>query len=198
MNELELATEYPELILRFADDGDGRTLEGYAVPWNEPALVARPIKGFEEYRRGSLTRSLEESRKPIVLLGGHRESEPVGKLVASHDDEYGQHVRFRLLDTRAAKDAAELVREQVWTGLSIGGTAVPSRTTVTRRPDGELSIVRSEIRWDHVGLVRKPAFAGAGVTMLRHEELGDELPPERDLRAVVEARARRRARLLEA
>jgi HK97 family phage prohead protease len=186
VNELELATEYPELILRFADDGDGRTLEGYAVPWNEPALVARPIKGFEEYRRGSLTRSLEESRKPIVLLGGHRESEPVGKLVASHDDEYGQHVRFRLLDTRAAKDAAELVREQVWTGLSIGGTAVPSRTTVTRRPDGELSIVR------------KPAFAGAGVTMLRHEELGDELPPERDLRAVVEARARRRARLLEA
>lgn len=195
MTDVDLTIDTPfDLILRFAEGGDGRDLEGYAVPWDQPAYVHRPVRGFESYKRGALTRSLTESKRPIVLLGLHRESGPVGKLVRSHDDDYGQHVHFRLFDTSAARDATELVREGVWTGLSIGGTAVPARTTVTRRPDGELDVVRSEIRWDHVALVRVPAFAGAGVTMLRDEESSATPGPTPDLAAVVAARRARRER----
>lgn len=190
--DLELEASF-DLVLRFADDGDGRTLSGYAVPWDQPAYVRRPVKGFESYRRGALTRSLNESKTPIVLLGLHRESEPLGTLADSFDDDYGQHVTFRMVNTTAARDARELVESGIWRGLSIGGTAVPSRTTVTRRSDGELEIVRSEIRWDHVALVRKPAFAGAAVTALRADE-GDP----RDMAEVVAARKRNRERMLRA
>jgi HK97 family phage prohead protease len=194
--EIPTAVEsyFDELVLRFDEtEPDGRTLTGYAVPWNQPALVARPVRGYELYRRGALTRSYREGhlsgKQPIVLLGMHRETDPVGKLVHTSDDEYGQQVIFRMFQSQAAKDATEMIHEGIWRGLSIGGTAVPARTKVSRRPDGEVLIERSEIIWDHVGLVRKPAFVGAGVTVLREEQ-------PVDLASVVEQRRKRRERLL--
>lgn len=182
---------FEDLILRAGEDGDGKTLEGYIVPWDKPALVSKPVPGYEVYKRGALTRSIEESKAGIPLLGLHEESGPVGKLVRSVADETGQHATFRLFDTQAARDAAELVREGMWTGLSLGGYGVPARTKVTRGVDGKNVITRSEIRLDHVALVRKPAFDDAKVLALRQE---DEGPSAAAIAA--EARIRIRNRLL--
>lgn len=184
------------MILRVGDDttGDGRTLTGYIVPWDRPAAVMRPMKGWEVYKRGALTKTLTDRRHPIPLLGSHSEGEPVGKLIASGDDEFGQHAVFRLLDTGAARDAAELIREGIWTGLSIGGFGVPARTKVTHGEDGTKTIERSEIRLDHVGLVRTPAFDDARVLALRGAE-PDPQPEPIDAAALVAERRARRERL---
>lgn len=163
----QLTVVFEDLVLRASDEGDGRTLEGYIVPWDKPAVVSRPIPGYEVFKRGALNRSLTERKKPIPLLGLHSEDRPIGLLERSHDDETGQWGEFRLFDTEAAREARELVREGIWRGLSLGGFGVPARTEVRKATDGKNLVVRSEIRLDHVGLVRTPAFEDAKVLALR-------------------------------
>jgi len=182
MSEL-IEVTFDDLILRVGDDSDGRTLEGYLVPWDKPAQVSRPIPGYEVFKRGALTRSVTESKTPIPLLGLHSEDRPIGRLERSHDDETGQYGVFRLFDTEAAREARELVREGIWRGLSVGGFGVPARTEVRKATDGKNLVVRSEIRLDHVGLVRTPAFEDARVMALRSAEAFD---------AVAVAKARKR------
>ena len=187
---------FEDMLLRVDEtEGDGRTLEGVIVPWDRPAQVLRPIKGIELFRRGALTKTLRDRTTPIPLLGLHAENGPVGKLVDSHDDEVGQHAVFRLFNTAAARDAAELVREGIWTGLSVGGTGIPARTKVTHQTDGSKLVERFEIRLDHVGLVRTPAYADARVLALRAEEDEAEAPVV-DVAALVAARRARRAHLV--
>lgn len=177
---------FEDLLLRA--DEEGKNLEGYLVPWDKPALVSRPIAGYEVFKRGALTRSVTESKKPIPLLGLHSEDKPIGLLERSHDDETGQYGFFRLFDTEAAREARELVREGIWRGLSVGGFSVPARTEVRKATDGKNLIVRSEIRLDHVGLVRNPAFEDAQVLALRSADYTDPV-------AVAKARKRKLTRL---
>lgn len=183
-NKIEIV--FTDLVLRASEDD--HSLEGYIVPWNIPALVARPVPGWEVYRRGALTRSVTERKQPIPLLGLHSEDRPIGVLERSQDDETGQYGVFRLLDTEAAREAHSLVREGIWSGLSLGGYGVPARTKVTRGADGKNIIERSEIRLDHVGLVRTPAFEDAKVMALRNADY--------DIAAVVAARKRKRSRCI--
>lgn len=185
----EIETVFDE-ILRVDDlQGDGRTLTGYAVPWNKPTYVARPMQGYESYKRGALSRSWEERGSTEIPLMAQHSEDAIGKLVDTRDDEYGQHVVFRVFDTTAARDAMEMVKEGIWKGLSIGGYPVPARTKVTRGVDGERFIERSEIRWDHTALVRKPAFEDARVLTLREmDALGVDIDPV----ALAQARKRRR------
>ncbi len=188
MPEFDIDVTFPEMILRVADEAE-RTFEGMIVPWGRPARVQRPIPGWESYRRGALDRSLGEARRPIPLLVRHSEAEPAAVIVAHENREDGHHAVFRALDTTAGRDALELIREGLYTGLSIGGRAVPARTTIRRGVRGEQLIERAEIRLDHVGLVREPAFEEAVV--LRSADDFEEWDPV----AVAKARQRLRSRL---
>lgn len=188
MPEFDVDVTFPEMILRLADEAE-RTFEGMIVPWGRPARVQRPIPGWESYRRGALDRSLGEARRPIPLLVRHSEAEPAAVLIAHENREDGHHATFRALETTAGRDALELIREGLYTGLSIGGYAVPARTTIKRGVRGEQLIERAEIRLDHVGLVREPAFEEAVV--LRSADDFEEWDPV----AVAKARQRLRSRL---
>lgn len=167
-------------LSRAASADDGRTLTGYVVPWGRPAFVHRPIRGYESFLRGALSKTIADQLdggRTIPLFGLHRDDKPVAKLVSSHDDEFGQHVVFRMFTGPSAKEAAEMIHEKVWTGLSIGGLGIPSRTKVTRQ-NSETRIERAEVKLDHIGLVRPngalmgggAAYEGAGVLALRSAE----------------------------
>lgn len=180
---------YADAVLRVKDDGDGRTIEGRIVPWDKPTPVLRPIAGFESFKRGALDKSLSESNRKIPLLLRHSENEPAAVLVSHENREDGHHAVFRAMRTRAGDDALELIREEVYLGLSVGGWAVPARTKISRQAGGKQLIERSELRLDHVGLVRVPAYEDATVLALRGGENGY------DPVAAAEARKRIRQRL---
>lgn len=163
----EIETTFPDLILRVADDGDGRTIEGMVLPWDKPTPVMRPIAGLESYKRGALDKSLAEAKRPIPLLLRHSDAEPAAVLIEHENREDGHHAIFRALKTRAGEDAIELIRERVYLGLSVGGSSVPARTTIRRGAGGRQLIERAEIKLDHVGLVRTPAYEDAQVLALR-------------------------------
>lgn len=181
--------EFPDLVLRVSDE-EGRMIEGMIAPWDRPASVLKPIPGWESFKRGAFARSLTEGQRPIPLLVRHSEAEPAAVIVDHDDREDGQYAVFRALRTRAGDDALELIREGIYLGLSVGGWAIPSRTTIRRGVGGRQLIERSEMRLDHVGLVRNPAYADAQVLALRSEEFA-----EYDHVAAAQARRRLRARL---
>lgn len=165
----DVEVTFPDLILRVSDEEDGRTIEGMILPWDKPTYVSRPMPGYESYRRGALDRSLNESTRPIPLMLRHSD-DPAAVLVSHENRDDGHHAVFRALDTTTGRDALELIRSGLYTGLSVGGAAVPQRTTIKRAAGGKTLIERAEIKLDHVALVREPAFEDARVTVLRAED----------------------------
>lgn len=186
----EIETLFDDLILRVSDE-TSRLIEGMIVPWDKPAPVMRPIPGMESYKRGALDKSLALAKWPIPLLTRHAEAEPAAVVVEHDNRDDGHYAIFRALRTRSGDDALELISEGVYRGLSIGGTAVPARTTIRRGAGGRQMIERAEIKLDHVGLVRTPAFEDAQVLALRHADDWVDF----DVRAAAEARKRIRQRL---
>jgi len=187
----DIEVTFADVVLRVADE-QARHIEGMLVPWDRPTPVLRPIAGLESYKRGALDRSLIESKRPIPMLVRHSEAEPAAVLVEHDNRDDGHYGIFRALNTRAGDDALELIREGIYRGLSIGGWAVPARTTIRRGAGGRQMIERAEMRLDHVGLVREPAFEDAQVMALRAAEFVDYDPV-----AAAQARQRIRARLRE-
>lgn len=180
---------FEDLILRVSDEEDGRTIEGVVLPWDRPTYVSKPMPGYEVYKRGALDRSLNESTRPIPLMLRHTE-DPAAVLVSHENREDGHYAVFRALDTSTGRDALELIRSNLYTGLSIGASSIPARTTIRRAAGGKTVIERSEVKLDHIALVRTPAFDDARVTVLRSEDLMFADP-------VAEAKARQRRRLRE-
>lgn len=182
----EIEAVFADLILRVSD-AEERTIEGMIAPWDRAARVNRPIPGWESYKRGAFDRSLNEAKRPIPLMLRHSE-DPAAVMVAHDNREDGQHATFKVLRTRAGDDALELINEGLYTGLSVGGWAVPARTTIRRGTGGKQLIERAEMRLDHVALVREPAFEDAKVLALREADDWTEYDP------VAAAKARRRIR----
>ena len=120
----DVEVTFPDLILRVSDEEDGRTIEGVVLPWDRPTYVSKPMPGYEVYKRGALDRSLNESTRPIPLMLRHTE-DPAAVLVSHQNLEDGHHAVFRALDTSTGRDALELIRSNLYTGLSIG--ALPAR-----------------------------------------------------------------------
>lgn len=180
---------FEDLILRVSDEEDGRTIEGVVLPWDRPTYVSKPMPGYEVYKRGALDRSLNESTRPIPLMLRHTE-DPAAVLVSHENRDDGHYAVFRALDTSTGRDALELIRSGLYTGLSIGASSIPARTTIRRAAGGKTVIERSEVKLDHVALVRVAAFEDARVTVLRSEDLMFADP-------VAEAKARQRRRLRE-
>jgi HK97 family phage prohead protease len=197
-------TDVDLCILRLSETAsDGRNLSGYVVPWNIPAAVLRPVKGLEIWRKGALTKSLNESKRagrPIPLFSHHSRFNAVATMVDTHADDVGQHMIFRALDTAVARDALEEHRAGLLGHLSIGGTAIPARTKITRdAATGETIIDRAEAKVDHVGLVRVGAYGDAARVLVRSDDDGlaelDELDGDAArVRAAVIARARKAKR----
>ena len=186
----DIEITFPDLVLRVADDADGRTIEGMIAPWGKPTPVLKPTPGMESFKRGAFDKSLSESKRPIPLLVRHNEAEPAAVLTSHENREDGHYAVFRALKTRAGDDAVELIREGLYLGLSVGGWAIPAATTIKRGSGGRQMIERAELRLDHVGLVRTPAYEDAQVFALRSEEF-----VEFDPVAAAEARRRIRRRL---
>lgn len=161
MTEPEILTRsYPtELEL-----GDGRSIEGRAVPYGETAEVIDP-NGYryrEGFEAGAFRRS---ARAPfrLVLLYEHRDGmlDIVGPGQSLEERSDGLYGSWRALEGAVGDQALELVRSGLVRGLSIGFRPIAAR----RAEDGVLW--RTSCHLDEVSLTRSPAFERALVTAVR-------------------------------
>lgn len=159
------------LIRRYAAsvvEGDGRTIVGRCVPYDEVAHVVdgptlTPYR--EVYRHGAFSRA---SRDPARVLLNYEHREGIGDVVGTavelveRDD--GLHGIFRALGGVPGDQALELIRANACVGLSVGVIPHPRGTRVL--DDG--TVERSRVRLVHVALTSSPAYLGAGVVAVRH------------------------------
>jgi HK97 family phage prohead protease len=151
--------------LQVRDDGDGRTLFGPLLPWNVEARVHdRGRLVVEQFARGALA-GTDPARIPLTALHPRDNRElPIGVTVELDERDDAAWGAWRVSKTAAGDEVLELARDGVPLGLSIGFREVAggSRWSPDRR-----RVVRTRAELDHIGVVRTPAFVGAGVVGVR-------------------------------
>jgi HK97 family phage prohead protease len=162
--------------------GDGRTLEGLAVPYGVVADVEDFGRRYREtFEPGAFQRATRAANR-LELLVEHRDGspiDPVGMGIAFEETEAGLRGSWRIYDGPIGDHTLERVKGGALRGLSIGFRPLgPGR----RLEDGTL--VRTACHLDEVSLTRSPAYAKALVTAVRsapEPELEELLRPiERD------------------
>lgn len=160
MQILETVNSFTDLEIR--SDGDGRTLCGVCVPFNQPFDAGRYV---EVFRQGAFAKTIQDRGSKIPLYARHPKegSLPLGVSTLLREDSIHLYGEFRISKTRDGDEALELVRDGALHSLSVG--FIPIR-------DKKKSniIERMEVKLDHVGLVPNPAYDGAKVLALRGEE----------------------------
>jgi phage head maturation protease len=76
-------------------DGDGRTIEGVCVPYDEISYLT-PNPNGERVMRGAFSKSIAQQADRVFLFRGHDHSHPIGRAVAFDDQLDGLHGVFRV------------------------------------------------------------------------------------------------------
>jgi hypothetical protein len=163
---VEMLTRSFQVVMELRSDGDGRTVHGRAVPYDQTAEIGGG--GRERFVMGAFARQISAGNVGAVKLHSSHSSRlsgefPVGKTVHLSEQPDGLHGAWQIYDTARGDEALQLVRTGEVTGLSIGFKASPDGTR--RGTDGAYE--RYAAHLDHVVLTGEPAYAGAQVTAIR-------------------------------
>lgn len=153
----------PELQVRSSSQGgDGRTIEGLAVPYGVPQRIDDVL--VEQFARGAFNHQLRAAARvwfarEHVTHGGT----VIGKAVELRDDPAGLWGAWRVSRTPIGDETLELVRDGVLDNLSIGFRERQNR----RLQDGVIERVKADLL--EVSVVLMGAYGeGATVSDIRH------------------------------
>lgn len=141
------------------DTGDGMTLEGVAVPFNQRYAL------FSDYAEVIDPDCDFGTRKTVKVSREH--GDLIGKLTDMRSEADGLHVVAKLADTESGREAAELVREGVYDGFSIGFRPVENR--VIDSDDGVTEVHRRKVDLFEVAVTGIPAYPSAEITSQRSQ-----------------------------
>lgn len=166
------------LQLRDAEPGDPGPadrlthMEGRAVPydvWEHIGYYA------ERIAPGAFDKSIRESARALPLMLWHDARQwPIGKAVEWRSEKDGLYGVWELDESPAAQQAGRLARDGFLDGLSVGFQPMPNRSdwewADLDDPESVDRVTRNEARLFEVSLVPYPAYADAGVTLVRTGE----------------------------
>lgn len=141
------------------DTGDGMTLEGVAVPFNQRYAL------FSDYAEVIDPDCDFGTRKTVKVSREH--GDLIGKLTDMRSEADGLHVVAKLADTESGREAAELVREGVYDGFSIGFRPVENK--VIDSDDGVTEVHRRKVDLFEVAVTGIPAYPAAEITSQRSQ-----------------------------
>src|SRR5215213_4366443 len=157
--------------------GDGNTLVGYAIRFDEETLIRESGREFRErISPGALTKTLEERGRNVTIQFDHGQhptigSLPLGKPSVLRADDKGLWVEVPLTETFYSSTIANLIRDGALSGMSFRFTVLNDRW---EHPKGDLP--RREIRelkLIELGPVVHPSYLTTSVGMR------ERLSPER-------------------
>lgn len=153
-----------------------RYIEGRAVPYDTWA----EFDWFhEQHRRGSFKRSTDQHPHVALQLFHDNRRMPIGHAESWRHGDDGLTGVWRLNDTADAQLAAELAERGDLTGLSVGFQDKAEPLLERSDSDDKMWITRVQSRLVEVSMTATPAFAEAGVTMVR-TAYPRPAPPERE------------------
>lgn len=150
--------ELPATLRVRAAAGDGRTIDGVAVPWNTPITI--------DGRREQFAPGALEADQVVGRPLRWRHSEPIGVVTDAHDRADGMHVSARIAATRAGDDAVALLREMPDMGLSVG---FEERSWTVAAREDVFTITRADLV--ELSLTDLPAYPTARVTATREDPM---------------------------
>ncbi|MBB6038333.1 HK97 family phage prohead protease [Phytomonospora endophytica] len=174
--------------------GPTRTrLEGLAVPYGRSEEVMDSWGWYREsIAPGAFKKSITEAARALPLLLSHSTSVfPIGRAIEWDEQPDGLYGVWELDSAPQAQEAARLADEGMMTGLSVQFMPLAGRTAVQEPTrDGDLAhLTHHEARLLEVSLCATPAYADAGVTLVRSFDraVGAVRPgPQQTMRPVLE------------
>ena len=137
------------VCLRAAEDGDGRTLEGVAVPFGQ---VIDTWDGAETFDSSCVFDGVESAK----LCYQH--GELIGRITDADSRADGLHITARISDTQLGRDVVALLRDGALDSLSVGFIPVESET------DKDGVTHRKRVRLLETSVVSWPAYEAAKIT----------------------------------
>jgi HK97 family phage prohead protease len=127
-----------------AQGGDGRTIYGIAVPYGLPQRINDKLT--EQFARGAFNHMVDGSANVLLTRGhvGTHEQWPgtiIGKTLMLRDDAAGLYGEWRVSNTAKGDETLELVRDGIFTNLSVGFLEGRSRTL----PNGVVERTRADL-----------------------------------------------------
>ena len=196
-----LRTYQTAAIAEFAirSGGDGRTVDAYAVPFNEPAEVVDPEGHyFEEFTPGAFGRMLSRGFSNVTVLYNHgrdilmrpseRFSVPIGRPLEMREDGRGLFTATRYASTPLGDEILQLVEEGILTHQSVQFTRTPGGRGTRRIRGGHKAsgldlVTRHDVNVIEYGPTPIPVYSGAEVVGVRAAQLAAQihelLPEER-------------------
>ncbi|MDU2421564.1 MAG: HK97 family phage prohead protease [Bifidobacterium scardovii] len=143
--------------VRDAGDGGGRELTGIAVSFNTRyAMFADYAEVFDP--------DTDFGDRSVVKIS-REHGELIGRVTGMSAETDGLHITARLSDTAAARETAQLVRDGVYDGFSVGFAPVENRTEYSA--DGVTEVHRRKVDLFEVAVTGIPAYPDATITGLR-------------------------------
>lgn len=145
--------------------GDGRTVEGLAVPYGVAADVeSYGVRHRERFEAGAFLRATRAANR-LELLVEHRDDGPidaVGVGVSFEEKPDGLFGSWRIYDGAIGDHVLERVKGGALRGLSVG-----FRPLGPGRRDEDGTLVRTACHLDEVSLTRSPAYEKALISAVR-------------------------------
>jgi hypothetical protein len=165
-----------DLVTRLVDvggfemrnDDDGHHLVGLVAPFG---AVYDAGAYLERFATTAFDKTVQERGQRIALLEQHATDRmPIGRAVAWEKRPEGLVADFLLARTARADEARALAEDGFVSGFSVGFVPVRTRNLEL---DGRPLRERTEVRLDHVGFVRTPAYDDARLISVREFDPDD-------------------------
>lgn len=156
-------TTETELVIELREDQGGDVIAtgyGRAVPYGQPA----DIGGFREQFDPDAFDPAQAVGKPFA----YRHGEPIGVITQAENQPDGLYVQFDIVNTAMGRDAATLMRSGASKGLSVGFQPTKSIWSSTKDAVRHAKAILLEVSQTHM-----PAYADAGVSAMREEEMSE-------------------------
>jgi HK97 family phage prohead protease len=145
-------------------DGEGRTIDGVCVPYDEISYLT-PNPAGERVLRGAFAKSVQQQASKVFLFRGHDHAHPVGRAVRFEDRPDGLYGSFSVRRSVLGDEVLADVREGYLPAMSVGFKPVQAR----RGRDGETEVVEAQLK--EVSLLPLGAYEGAKVLALREADV---------------------------
>ena len=153
MNRIDIGLR--GVCLRSSYEGDGRTLEGVAVPFGS---IIDTWTGAETFDSDCVFDDVDTAK----LCYQH--GELIGRITAAEPREDGLHITALISDTQRGRDVVALLRDGALDSLSVGFIPIESET------DKQGITHRKRVRLLETSVVSWPAYEAAKITGHRSAE----------------------------
>lgn len=138
-------------ILTRAKGGDGRTVCGIAVPYNQPVRIDSRLT--EQFARGAFNEQLRAAhRVPFYYPHKPHGGTLIGRATTLRDDAAGLYAELRVSKTEKGDEALALIEDGALPDLSVGFRALQDR----KLPGG--IVERATARLTEVAAVEEGAY----------------------------------------